>query len=68
MENKGNAVPTDIYDKEGNMDRIEFHDGQGNFIMQSLWDKNDKQTSESRSEFRKWSYLMAERLGYKVKR
>lgn len=68
MENKGVAVPTDIYDKEGNMDRIEFHDGKGEFIMQSLWDINDEQTSENRSEFRKWSYLMAERLGYKVKR
>lgn len=68
MENRGIAVPTDIYDKDGNMDRIEFHDGFGNFIVQSLWDKNDEQTSENRSEFRAWSYKMIERLGYKVKK
>lgn len=68
MENKGIAVPTDVYDKEGNMDRIEFHDGQGNFIIQALWDKTDEQTSENRGEFRKWSYRMVEQIGYKVKK
>ena len=68
MENKGFAVPTDIYDKDGNMDRIEFHDGKGEFIVQAIWDKNDEQTSEKRSEFRRWAYQMVERLGYKVKK
>lgn len=68
MENKGNAVPMDIYDKDGNLDRIEFQDGKGDFILQAMWDSNDEQTSEKRSEFRKWAYQMVERQGYKVKK
>ena len=44
----------DIYDKDGNMTRIEAYDSRGDFIMQALWDPTDEQTSENRVKLREW--------------
>ncbi|CAB4129383.1 hypothetical protein UFOVP118_23 [uncultured Caudovirales phage] len=60
------AIPTDIYDEDGNMIRIEFHDGSGEHILDALWDDRDEQTSENRTEFRKWAYHMMMQKDYKV--
>lgn len=60
------AICTDIYDKEGNLLKIEAHDDSGEFIIQFLWDPHDKQTSDKREEFRKFAYRMLEQKGYKV--
>jgi len=61
-----NVIPLDVYDKDGNLLRIEFYDHASNFIFQSIWDENDPQDSEHREFFRKWSYKMAGQLGYEV--
>jgi hypothetical protein len=60
------AIPTDVYDKEGNMTKIEFYDGEGDHIIDAVWDSSDEQTSENRSEFRKWAYIMISRKGYSL--
>lgn len=60
------AIPTDIYDKEGNMLRVEFHDNKGDFAFQVLWDPTEEQTSENREVFRRYAYRMAFQLGYEV--
>ena len=60
------AIPVDIYDKEGNMVKIEFNDGEGNHVCDALWDPTDPQTSKNREAFRKWSYHMMEQKGYKL--
>ena len=60
------AIPIDIYDKDGNMLRVEFHDAKGDFAFQALWDPRDEQTSENREEFRRYAYRMADQLGYEV--
>lgn len=60
------AICTDIYDKEGNLLKIEAHDDTGEFIIQFLWDPRDKQTSKKREEFRKFAYRMLEQKDYKV--
>lgn len=44
----------DIYDKDGNMTRIEAYDAKGDFIMQALWDPTDEQTAENRVKLREW--------------
>jgi len=61
-----NVIPTDVYDKDGNLMQIEFYDYAGNFVVQSVWDENDPQDSEHREFFRKWSYKMVKQLGYEV--
>ena len=58
------AIPIDVYDKDGNMLRIEFNDGEGEHIIDALWDPNDEQTSENRIKFRKWAYKTLEQKGY----
>lgn len=44
----------DIYDKDGNMTRIEAYNEKGDFIMQALWDPTDEQTAENRVKLREW--------------
>ena len=58
--------PTDVYDKDGDLLRIEFHNLSGEFQIQAEWDERDLQTSENREAFRKWAYTMVKRLDFEV--
>lgn len=63
------AIPTDIYDKDGNMMCIEFNDAKGNFLVKADWDERDEQTSENRVKFREWAYkFVKDNLDYEVKK
>jgi hypothetical protein len=53
---KGRLIPVDVYDRDGNMLRIEFSDSEGNHVMDAVWDVNDEQSSDNRVAFRKWAY------------
>jgi hypothetical protein len=61
------VIPTDIYDKDGNLVRIDYHDLEGGFQFEAVWDERDEQTSENRVLFRNWANTMAKRLKFKVK-
>jgi len=58
------VICTDIYDKEGNLTHIEAHSLDGEFVIQAVWDTNDKQTSKNREHFRKWFYRHLQQTGY----
>jgi len=60
------AIPVDVYDKEGNMLKIEFNNGTGEHILDAIWDENEDQTSENRVKFREWAYKIIEQKGYEV--
>ena len=60
------AIPVDVYDKDGNMLRIEFHDSAGDHIIDAVWDLKDEQTSKNREEFRKWAYNFIKNKDYEV--
>ena len=60
------AVPTEIHDSNGDFLRIEFYDGEGNHIIDALWDDRDEQTSENRTEFRSWAYKIIRDKGYQI--
>lgn len=60
------AIPVDVYDKEGNMLRIEFNDGTGDHILDAQWDPADAQTSENRILFRKWAYNHLRNQGWDI--
>lgn len=64
--NKGLAIPTDVYDSDGNMLKIEFYDQNGEIIIDVIWDPLDEQTSEMRTQFRKWAYRSLKQMGYLV--
>lgn len=63
---KGKAIPVDVYDKDGNMVRIEFSDGSGNHIVDALWDDQDEQTSDNRIAFREWAYRLVRQQGWEI--
>lgn len=56
----------DIYNKEGELVRIEAYEPNGDFLMQFMWDPNDEQTSENRVEFRKWVNRHLKQAGHEV--
>jgi hypothetical protein len=56
----------DIYNKEGELVRIEAYKESGEFLMQFLWDERDEQTSENRVEFRKWASRHLKQSGHEV--
>lgn len=60
------AIPTDVYDREGNMLRIEFNDMNGDHIIDAVWDESDAQTSENREAFRRWAYNFVRNKDYEV--
>jgi hypothetical protein len=60
------VIPTDIYDEDGNLLRIEVTNLDGEFVIQSLWDENDAQTYENRVQFRKWTYNHLRRMEYEI--
>ena len=61
------AVTTvDVYDKDGNMTKIEAYTEGGEHIADFLWDERDAQTSDNRVEFRVWVNRHLEQKGYEV--
>ena len=60
------AIPVDVYDADGNFTKIEVQGGDGNHIIDIVWDPQDEQTSENRVEFRKFAYRVLEQKGYEV--
>lgn len=66
MENKI-AVPADIYNKDGQLVKIEFTTPSGEHIIDAVWDDRDEQTSENRIKFREWAYRLIKQKDYEVK-
>ena len=60
------VIPTEIHAENGDFKRIEFHDTNGDHIIDAIWDENDSQTINNRIEFRKWAYSMINNKGYEV--
>jgi len=58
------VVLTDIFDKDGNLVKIDVHDLDGQFIIQIVWDENDEQTSENRKAFREWANRQLKQRDY----
>jgi hypothetical protein len=60
------AVPVDVYDKDGNMIKIEVNTPSGEHILDFLWDHRDEQTNENRVKFREWAYRILKQKDYEV--
>ena len=58
------VVMADVYDKLGNLVKINVHDLKGNFILQIMWDEQDEQTSANRKHFREWSIRQLNQRDY----
>lgn len=60
------VIATDIFDKDGNLSQIEYHDETGEFQFQAVWDPDDEQTADNRKRFREWANRMARRMDFEV--
>ena len=60
------VIPTEIMDKDGNLQTIEFYDEMGSHVLDAVWDPSDPQDAEHRAKFRKWAYNFLEGKGYYV--
>lgn len=61
------AVTTiDIYNKEGELVRVEAYKESGEHLLDFQWDERDEQTSENRVEFRKWVTRHLKQAGHEV--
>lgn len=60
------VIATDVLDKDGNLEKIEFYDELGGFQFQAMWDPVDEQNADNRREFREWAKQMAKRMDYEV--
>lgn len=58
---------TDVME-DGELKAIEYHDLEGNFQFQALWDPAEEQTEENIAAFREWCDKMATRLDYEIDR
>jgi hypothetical protein len=61
------VVPADIYNKDGQLVKIEFTTPSGEHIIDAMWDVSEEQTSENRVKFREWAYRMIKQKDYEVK-
>ncbi len=60
------AIPVDVYDRDGNLAKIEVNTASGEHILDFVWDPTDEQTSENRVKFREWAYRILEQKDYEV--
>jgi hypothetical protein len=60
------VIPTEIMDKDGNLQAIEFYDELGSHVLDAVWDPNDPQDAEHRAKFRNWAYNFLEGKGYNI--
>jgi hypothetical protein len=60
------VIATDVLDKDGNLEKIEYYDELGGFQFQAMWDPVDEQNADNRREFREWANNMAKRMDYEV--
>lgn len=49
------TVQTEIFDKDGNLTKIEIYLENGEHLFDALWDPRDEQTHDNRVAFREWT-------------
>jgi len=59
--------PVRVYDP-GNekLLRIEFYDGDSNFVLQAEWDIREEHTPRNLTNFQEWAYKLMRDKGYEI--
>ena len=60
------ARQKEIYDQDGNLEKIEITLENGNHLFDALWDHRDKQTEENRIAFREWVKRMVSQQDHEL--
>jgi hypothetical protein len=60
------ARSVDVYDQEGNLEKIEITLETGVHLFDAMWDPNDEQTDQKRIEFRQWVKRITSQHGHEL--
>jgi hypothetical protein len=58
------ARQVEVFDQDGNLERIEITLENGKHLFDAQWDENDEQTEENRIAFREWTKRMVSQQGH----
>ena len=58
------ARQAEVFDQDGNLERIEVTLENGKHLFDAQWDENDEQTEENRIAFREWTKRMVSQQGH----
>jgi hypothetical protein len=58
------ARQKEIFDQDGNLEKIEITLESGEHLFDAVWDDNDEQTEKNRIAFREWVKHMVRQKGH----
>jgi hypothetical protein len=58
------ARQVEVFDQDGNLERIEITLENGTHLFDAQWDENDEQTENNRIAFREWTKRMVSQQGH----
>ena len=60
------ARQVEVFDQDGNLERIEITLENGTHLFDAQWDENDEQTDKNRIAFREWTKRMVSQQGHEL--
>jgi len=58
------ARQAEVFDQDGNLEKIEITLENGTHLFDAQWDENDEQTEKNRIAFREWTKRMVSQQGH----
>jgi hypothetical protein len=58
------ARQVEVFDQDGNLERIEVTLENGKHLFDAKWDESDEQTEKNRIAFREWTKRMVSQQGH----
>jgi hypothetical protein len=58
------ARQVEVFDQDGNLEKIEITLENGTHLFDAQWDENDEQTEKNRIAFREWTKRMVSQQGH----
>jgi hypothetical protein len=58
------ARPLEVYDQDGNLQKIEVTLENGTHLFDAQWDPNDEQNEKNRIAFREWTRYVVDQQGH----
>ena len=58
------ARQVEVFDQDGNLEKIEITLENGTHLFDAQWDENDEQTDKNRIAFREWTKRMVSQQGH----
>jgi hypothetical protein len=60
------ARQLEVFDQDGNLEKIEITLENGTHLFDAVWDDNDEQNEKNRIAFREWTKRMVSQQGHEL--